>query len=68
MLQEKFTKLDDLAGPSGYVVPPTKGDLAYVIHFRQICHRYNIDFAKADQDEQEFVMRMAEKSFYPKRA
>ena len=68
MLQEKYAKLDDLAGSSGYVVPPTREDLAYVIHFRQICHRYNIDFAKADQDEREFVMRMAEKSFYPKRA
>ena len=68
MLQEKFTRLDDLAGPSGYVMPPTAEDLAYVIHFRQICHRYNIDFTMADQDEREFVMRMAEKSFYPKRA
>ena len=68
MLQEKFTRLDDLAGPCGYVVPPTAEDLAYVIHFRQICHRYNIDFTKADQDEREFVLRMAEKSFYPKRA
>ena len=68
MLQEKFKKLDDLAGPSGYVAPPTSEDLEYVIHFRQICHRYNIDFAKADQDEREFVVRMAEKSFYPKRA
>ena len=68
MLQEKFTRLDDLAGPSGYVVPSTAEDLAYVIHFRQICQRYNIDFAKADQDEREFVLRMAEKSFYPKRA
>ena len=68
MLQQPFAKLDDLAGPSSYVVPPTSEDLAYVIHFRQICHRYNIDFAKADQDEREFVLRMAEKSFYPKRA
>ena len=68
MLQEKFTRLDDLAGPNGYAAPPTSEDLAYVIHFRRICHRYNIDFAKADQDEREFVLRMAEKSFYPRRA
>ena len=68
MLEEKFTRLDDLAGPGGYVVPPTTEDLVYVVHFRQICHRYNIDFAKADQDEREFVLQMAEKSFYPKRA
>lgn len=38
MLQEKFTKLDDLAGLSGYIAPLTSEDLAYVIHFRQICH------------------------------
>lgn len=68
MLQEKFTRLDDLAGPNGYAAPPTSEDLAYVIHFRRTCHRYNIDFAKADQDEREFVLRMAEKSFYPRRA
>ena len=68
MLQEKFTRLDDLAGPNGYAAPPTSEDLAYVIHFRRICRRYNIDFAKAEQDEREFVLRMAEKSFYPRRA
>ena len=68
MLQEKFTKLDDLAAPTGYAVPPTNEDIAYVVHFRRVCQRYQIDFAKADQDEREFVMRMAEKSFYAKRA
>lgn len=65
MLQKKFTRLDNLAGPSGYVVPPTAEDLVYVVHFRQICHLYNIDFAEADQDEREFVLRMAEKNSYP---
>lgn len=68
MLQEKFAKLDDLAAPNGYVAPLTDEDLAYVVHFRQICHRYNIDFSQADPDEREFVIRMAEKSFYQKRA
>ena len=68
MLQEKFAKLDDLAAPNGYVAPPTSEDLAYVVHFRQICRRYNIDFSQADSDEREFVMRMAEKSFCQKRA
>ena len=48
MLPEKFTRLDDLAGPSDYVSPPTSEDLTYVIHFRQICRRYNIEFAEAD--------------------
>lgn len=68
MLKEKFARLDDFAAPNSYVAPPTGEDLAYVVHFRQICHRYNIDFAQADSDEREFVMRMAEKSFYQKRA
>lgn len=68
MLQEKYAKLDDLAASGSYVVPLTSEDLAYAAHFRQICRRYNIDFAKADQDERDFVLRMAEKSFYQKRA
>lgn len=68
MLQEKITKLDDIAGPNSYAVPPTSEELAYIIHFRQVCSRYNIDFAGADRDEREFVIRMAEKTFYPQRA
>lgn len=68
MLQEKYAKLDELAAPNCYAVPPTSEDLSYVVHFRQTCKRYNIDFSSADPDEKEFVMRMAEKSFMPKRA
>ena len=68
MLQEKYAKLDDLAAPNCYVAPPTSEDLSYVVHFRQICRRYNIDFSSADSDEKNFVMKMAEKSFMPKRA
>lgn len=68
MLHEKFAKLDDLAAPTGYAALPTDDDLAYVVHFRQVCQRYQINFAKADQDEREFVMRMAEKTFFAKRA
>jgi hypothetical protein len=68
MLPEKYLRLDDLAAPDKYVVPPTAEDLSYVCHFRQVCKRYNIDFADADPDEQDFVIRMAEKSFYPKQA
>lgn len=68
MLQEKYMKLDDLAAPNEYVVLPSEDDLDYVIRFRQVCKRYNIDFAKADQDEREFILRMVEKSLYPKRA
>ena len=68
MLQEKYAKLDDLAAPNCYVAPPTSEDLSYVVHFRQICKRYNIDFSSADSDEKNFVMKMAEKSFMPKRA
>lgn len=68
MLQEKYAKLDELAAPNSYVALPTSEDLSYVFHFRQVCKRYSIDFSAADPDEQDFVMRMAEKSFIPKRA
>lgn len=66
--QDKYTQLDDLAAPNRYVAPPTAEDLDYIVHFRKTCQRYNIDFATADQDEQSFVIRMAEKKFLPKRA
>lgn len=68
MLQQKFLDLDDYAAPNGYAVPLTGEDLDYIIHFRQVCHRYNINFAEADPDEREFVVHMAEKSFGVKRA
>ncbi len=68
MLQKNFSKLDNLAAPDNYVTPPTSEDLAYIVHFRRVCHRYNIDFNSADPDEREFVLRMAEKSFFQKRA
>lgn len=68
MIQEQFLRLDDLAAPNGYTAPSTSEDLAYIAYFRQMCKRYNIDFSSADQDEQDFILRMTEKSFYPKRA
>ena len=67
-MQEKFLKLDDLAAPDGYTVPFSSDDLTYIARFRQTCKRYNIDFTSADQDERDFVMRMAEKGFSQKRA
>ena len=48
MQNKKYLELDALAAPNGYVAPPTKEDLAYVVHFRKTCQRYQIDFAKAD--------------------
>ena len=48
MQNEKYLELDALAAPNGYVAPPTKEDLAYVVHFRKTCQRYQIDFAKAE--------------------
>ena len=54
MQNKKYLELDALAAPNGYVVPPTKEDLAYVVHFRKTCQRYQIDFAKADPDERDF--------------
>ena len=46
MQNKKYLELDALAAPNGYVVPPTKEDLAYVVHFRKTCQRYQIDFAR----------------------
>lgn len=63
MLDEKYLKLDELAAPDGYFAPSTSEDLAYIAYFRQTCKRYNIDFAIANQDERDFVIRMAEKNF-----
>ena len=34
MQNEKYLELDALAAPNGYVAPPMKEDLAYVVHFR----------------------------------
>ena len=68
MLSEKYAKLDDLAGPDSFVTPPSQTDVAYILHFQKNCNRYNIDFATADEDEQDFVIRMAEKSFFAMRA
>ena len=68
MDQDKFSRLDELAAPNGYVAPSTKEDLGYLAYFRQGCKRYSIVFSEADQDERDFVIRMAEKGYYPKQA
>ena len=68
MPEEKYLILDDLAAPNGYVAPSTSKDLTYIAYFRQTCKRYNIDFASADQDGRDFVIRMAKKNFARKRA
>ena len=65
MQNKKYLELDALAAPNGYVA---NEDLAYVVHFRKTCQRYQIDFAKADSDERDFVIHMAEKTFLQKRA
>jgi len=56
-----WDKLDELAAPNNYVAPSTEADIEYIVCFRQVCKRYNIDFSTADPDEKDFVMRMAEK-------
>ena len=66
--QDKFSRLDELAAPTSYVAPSTEEELGYLAYFRQVCKRYNIVFADADSDERDFVIRMAEKGYYPKRA
>ena len=65
MAHNRLSRLDELGAPNSY---PTEQDLAYTAYFREVCKRYNIDFATADADEREFVMRMADKGFFPKRA
>lgn len=59
---EKYAKLDNLAAPNNYVARPTEEDIECVKHFVRTCRRYNIDFSKADSDEREFVIKMANKS------
>ena len=39
MQNEKYLELDALAAPNGYVAPPMKEDLAYVVHVRKTCQR-----------------------------
>jgi len=58
-----YMELDQVAAPDSYVAIPTAEDLAYTNHFMQVCKRYNIDFSKADSDERDFVVKMAEKTF-----
>ena len=41
MQNEKYLELDALAAPNGYVAPPMKEDLAYVVYFRKTCQRYH---------------------------
>lgn len=64
--KDKCEILDDLRAPNNYVVPPSDDDTSYVIHFRKTCKRYNIDFAKVDVNERDFVILKAEKSFRKK--
>ena len=68
MQDKKYLELDEAAAPNSYVAIPSEEDLEYITHFRQVCKRYQIDFAQADEDERDFVIRMAEKSFAQKRA
>lgn len=63
MQNEKYLELDALAAPNGYVAPPTKENLAYVVHFRKTCQRYQIDFVKADPDKCDVAIHVAEKTF-----
>ena len=62
MQNKKYLELDALAAPNGYRASDEK-NLAYVVHFRKTCQRYQIDFAKADPDERDFVIHMAEDIF-----
>lgn len=68
MINDKYTQLDRMAAPYGYVAPISEREEGYLSYFRKTCQRYNIVFSKADEDEREFVIRMAEKGYYRKQA
>ena len=55
---DKYSRLVELVDPAGYTQFSTEEDLGYTIYFRQVCKRYNIDFA----------IRMAERGYHTKRA
>ena len=61
-MKSNYFELDEVAVPNSYVAIPSEEDLAYITHFRQVCKRHQIDFARAYEDEREFVINMAEKS------
>ena len=57
--------------PFYYVISADSGEeipANILVHFRAVCERNKIDFANADPDEREFVIRMAEKRFSQKGA
>ncbi len=68
MIGNRFSRLDEPGAPNSYVTSLTEQDLAHTTYFREACKRYNIDFTTADADERAFVMRMADKGCFPKRA
>ena len=59
-----YLKLDEVAAPNSYVVPPSEEDLNYLVRFRRVCKRYQINFAKVDEDERNFVIRIAERPLH----
>jgi hypothetical protein len=67
-VKNAYLMLDELAAPDRYAAVSTEEELEYLVHFRKVCRRYQIDFAAADEDERAFVIHMAEKSFRRKRA
>ena len=64
----KTTQLQEHSISAYGAIPVSKEDLAYVVYFRKTCQRYQINFSKADSDERNFVIHMAEKTFLQKRA
>lgn len=52
----------------GWVAPPKDEDLDYLIHFRNVCKRYNIVPSKATRLEYDFVTRVADSEFYLQQA
>ena len=50
---------------NGWVEPLDKTDLRYLVHFREVCKRYNINPSKATRLEYDFVTRVTDEELNP---
>lgn len=60
---EYLQRIEEHAAETGWVSPLTQEDRDYVICFRGVCKRYNIDFSKATRLERDFVIQATEAKF-----
>lgn len=60
---EYLQRIEEHAAETGWVSPLTQEDKDYLVCFRAVCKRYNIDFSKATRLERDFVIRTTEAKF-----